>query len=487
MDNETYKKLILNNIIYIIYIFIIINLCIFSTNKIIYFLLLTIFFIYIRKKKNYFLFLLIVPSLKNFIFYFLINNFNKNILITYKVQNQVKKNLYMINIQGNINNNIINYENILLYSTNSKKFFVYYQSEVYIINKNILKEIEIYKIYSTYYTKLIEYLYTKILLCKKYNFILTNLLLGIKHQININNEKKEINEIYNLFKKTGTWHLLCIGGLHINIIRTIFYFIFILLIEIFYNPLKILRIINAIEIFLIGIYIFVIINNSYSIPIMRAGSFFFLNYFFYWKKIIINSLYILLITIWIFLFINTNYLYNIGFQMSFLCVYCLIGLGYLIEKLKKSLKKSLKSKFFNNWFLKGFINSFITNFFISLLLIIYHLSLHGSFNLLSIFANIILIPIFYIIIILSFLGIFNKVFWLLNIYLIKLTFFVLKVCYLYSINIYFKLYKKHINKYCYFIYLFITILLIFLYKFKINNKKIKNLDIINCNENKYNL
>lgn len=481
MNNQIYVKLIFNNIIYVLYIFIIIQLCIFSTYKIIYLFSLSILIIYIFFKKNYFLFLLILPSLKNFIFYFYINNFNKNLLITYTVKNQVKKNLYMIHINKNIYNNIINDDNVFLYSKNPKKFFVYYKAKIYIINKNILKELEIYETYQTNYFKFIAYLYKRIMIFEKYNFILGNLLLGMKYQLEMNEEKKEINHIYKLFKKTGTWHFLCVGGLHINIIKSIFYIIFIFFIEMFYNPLKILKFIKYVEMIFISIYSVIIISNSYSVPIMRAFIFLLLHYLFYKKKIIVNSLYILLITIWIFLFINTNYIYNIGFQMSFLCVYFLIGFNYYIEEIKKLIIKKIS----NQLFFKNFIHSFILNLFINLILIEYHLSLHKFFNILTIFANILLIPFFYIIIIFNFLGICHKVFWYINTYFIHIILWILNICNSYGINIHFKLCKKYINYYGYITYLFLTIILLFLYKVNINRKNNKNLDIINCNENKY--
>lgn len=410
------------------------------------FIFLIIIFIYY--KKHWFI-VLLLPSIKNKILEKPINIKTTGI-IHYSVKTKCnKKNIYVINIYKTENFTrdigfLKKQLGIFLYAKSEKDYFHTYKSKIYIINENFLIESNVISCYKSIYKCFLEKIYYRVIYYCKYYSITNSLLLSIK----------EGNKIFHLFKTTGTWHLLCVGGLHIHILKNIFNFIKIIIFELafkFTNGLNILNIISYIEFIIISLFGLINSLNSYSVPTLRASSSYIIYNYFYLNNNIINPLFIFLLVILGFLFINGNYIYDLGFQMSFLSVYFLLGFSDLLYKIKNYIIKKINVKWFIN-----LVNLFIINFFIGFLLIGYNFFLHKSFNILSLFANMILIPIFYIIIILNFLGLLHIFFWNINKYFIFICVKILHVFNHYSINIYCSFNKNEIFLYGYLLFILIS-------------------------------
>lgn len=447
-----------------------------------YILLLFLLFVFLIFRKYFFIFLLI-PATKYYIYKKIYpSTIKTNGIIYYSVKSICKKNTYLIKIHKTENTNKIKFLNkklgVFLYSKSIKDYFFLYKSQIYIINENFLLESQILQTYKNPYKQLLEKIYNKILYFSKYGFIINSLLLSIK------DNSKDNKEIYKLFKETGTWHLLCIGGLHIHILKKIIDLIIRILFEIslYINfqicGLRFLKIANWIELIFISLYGFINGTNSNSVPTIRGVSSYIIFNFFYLNNTIINHLWIFLIIIWTFLFINGNYIYDLGFQMSFLSVYFLMGFSkilyryhqYILNKLIKLIGKKV------TFIIDELINLFIINCFIGIILIGFSFYLHKSFNIGGLLANVIIIPIFYIIIILNFLGLINVFFWKINDVIIKQVIKLLNIFNNNSFNIYFNFNKNQLLIYVYGVFLFISILILlynFFYYLNNNPKKLK--------------
>jgi hypothetical protein len=131
-----------------------------------------------------------------------------------------------------------------------------------------------------------------------------------------------------------------VGGLHIHILKNILQLIikiifeFALLFNFNING-SFLKFGGYFQLFFIGLYGFINGSNSWSVPTLRGSASYILYNIFYLRETVINHLWIFLIVIWGFLMINVNYIYDLGFQMSFLSVYFLMGLSVFLYKTHK--------------------------------------------------------------------------------------------------------------------------------------------------------
>ena len=477
MKNNNNNKILINNLIkqqWIWCLILLINSFVgLNHNNIFYlFIIVTCFICMILKKYLYII--LLIPSIKHHIYKNIYPiNIKTNGVIYYSIKSKCRKNTYLIKIHKteNINKNIkyLNKTNgVFLHSKCKKDYFSTYKSHIYIINEKFIIETKILKSSKTPYKKLLEYIYNKVIKFTTYPAVINSLLLSIK------DNSIENKPIFKIFKETGTWHLLCIGGLHFHILRRIFrLFIYIIFeLSLFFNrniPGNFLKYATYVKFIIIILYGFINGNNSNSVPTMRALGAYIIFSYFYFNNSIINHLWIFLIVIWSFLFINGNYIYDLGFQMSFLSVYFLMGFSKIFYVINKYMIHKWK-KFI---FIEEVINLFIINGFIGLLLMGYGFYLHKSFNIMSILANMLVIPIFYIIIILNFLGLIYGGFWQINDFIIKYVIKILNLFYNHPINVYMVFNKQELFIYGYFIFSLISGVLLF-YIYYENKKTIES-------------
>jgi hypothetical protein len=494
MNNNNNNKLLIKNHIkenWVINLLILINSFVLY-DYYFYIYVLVILLISIKFKKYWWVFL--IPAVKHHLFLYRHENNIKNIgVIYYSVKSTCRKNTYLIKIHKihNINKDIKFLEKklgVFLYSKCVKDYFTTYKSHIYIINENFIFETKILKTYKNTYKQILEKIFNKVIKVTTYSSVINSLLLSIK-----DNSQKENKNIYKVFKETGTWHLLCVGGLHIHILRNILNYITRVVFEVFllkniHINGNFLKFSGYMEGAFICIYGLINSLNSWSVPTMRALATYMIYNFFYFQNRIFNHLWIFLMIIWGFLFINGNYIYDLGFQMSFLSVYFLMGFSEFLYKINRWLVGKL-SKIIGKTFISEIINLFMVNCFIGGVLIGYSFYLHDSFNLLSLLANIITIPIFYIIISLNFLGLISGVFWKINDFIIGNILNILHVFNKYPISITYKLNKSQLLIYSYGVFTLISILIIiniyiikyFNYKQKLEDKYYENY-IIYVNE-----
>jgi len=190
-------------------------------------------------------------------------------------------------------------------------------------------------------------------------------------------EKKYIpDRVYNAMIKTGTVHILVVSGFNVGIVG----FLLFLLLKLGKVPRKIRILLTCV---LLIIYCFI---TGASNPVMRAtimGIIFLLSYLVRRDADIYSSCAIAAIAI---LAINPSQLFDIGFQLSFLSVICIV---YISPKLKSILRlESIRIKPFR-FLLEGFIVS-LSAWLGTAGLIWYYFRI---FSPVAVIANILVVPL----------------------------------------------------------------------------------------------
>ena len=209
------------------------------------------------------------------------------------------------------------------------------------------------------------------------NQSLPNLQAGFLSAILLGDRNDIPKNLNTAFIKTGTAHIIAISGFNVGIVALIFWIL-----------LKILGIKRKPRCFtIIFILILYCILSGATASVVRAtimGVILFWGYALEKESPIYNSLALAGLII---LALNPNQLFDIGFQLSFLCVWAIVYISPKIEK--------ITSKFINkeNYFLKNFIS---VPFAISLAcwlvtspVILYNFRI---FSPVTIFANLIIVP-----------------------------------------------------------------------------------------------
>ena len=266
-------------------------------------------------------------------------------------------------------------------------------------------------------------------------------------------------DIYNVYRTNGIWHLFAISGMHINLI--------ILLLN------KLLKNIKFKSLLIACVLFYFMFLTNFSASVQRTTVFYFLSTLLKFLGIKIDNKKTLFLTASIILLINPFILYNVGFQYSFLITFAI-----MVES------KYISGNYFSKIF-KISLLSFIVSFPISV-------NLNYEINLLSIILNIFFVPFISFVvfplsiisffipflgnilkIIISFLEFTNQIFYNLRICII-----IPKLSCILIIIYYFFLYLFHVNrKYKYTVYLLLSILFyIILPKFD-KNYYIYSLDV----------
>ena len=146
----------------------------------------------------------------------------------------------------------------------------------------------------------------------------------------ITGNKDDLNDnLYNIYKTNGIWHLFAISGMHVGFIISFFDFF-----------LKKFRFKKVITSFFLGFFTFL---TNYSASVLRVVLFYFLKTIFSYFNINITNENILILCASLILIVNPFMIYNVGFQYSFLISFALIMASnkitgnYLVKILKISL------------------------------------------------------------------------------------------------------------------------------------------------------
>ena len=178
----------------------------------------------------------------------------------------------------------------------------------------------------------------------------------------------EKDEIIN-YKNLGTSHLLAISGLHLGVLISLIYFI---LLRLRFS----VEIIEKIVFLVIPFYMLI---SGFSPSVLRAGGMIMLYIIF--RKKDMTKLEALLTTFILMLFINPLLIFDIGFELSFLIMFCLL---------------------MSDDFLSGSKNIFTSGFKINLVSSLASLPIlvmnFYTFSYISIISNIFLVPIFSLVI-----------------------------------------------------------------------------------------
>lgn len=395
-----------------------------------------------------------------FVFIFL-NRFVKNssnYITEYKIINiypkKTKTYLYLIEKP--------NGERSLLRTYNKKQYFYTYKSQLYSpggyfafeqvlffqIKREFLRE-KIFNIIKNHPSP-------------KSNEYILPIILGIK---------EDRSNFFQFFKKTGTWHLLCVGGLHINFVRKIIYFfrnIFLLK-----NPNKIFPFFYFLELMLIWLYGYC---SNFQTPALRSLLMNSTNLFFRIRNSYIDRYNTYYVSFLFLLLKNRKILYDLGFQMSFIGVFMILYYGFYWN----NIVKVFKYLYIKNKYILYFFQMLYINILISAGLILHTFILHQHFNILSPFLNVLSIPIFIIGICFYFLEFFLPL--KLSMYVFLLLEQLVYYCHVYGFKIYFNFIKTRYVNYYILIYILLLISLQFWLDFVTNHTNHKQ-NKQNCSEN----
>ena len=174
----------------------------------------------------------------------------------------------------------------------------------------------------------------------------------------------EKDEIIN-YKNLGTSHLLAISGLHLGVLISLIYFIW----------LRLRFSVEIIEKIVFLVIPFYMLISGFSPSVLRAGG--MIMFYIIFRKKDMTKLEALLTTFILMLFINPLFIFDIGFELSFLITFCLL---------------------MSDDFLSGSKNIFTSGFKISLVSSLASLPIlvmnFYTFSYISIISNIFLVPIF---------------------------------------------------------------------------------------------
>jgi len=304
-----------------------------------FFILLTLPFLYFCFKKQAYLYYLL---------FFLASSFYHSLLLPKKIKieegifkGKIKEkykggyylelteyyhqnNFYLINekVFWNTKENFSIDKEIIFYGKLTKQNF-YLVNDFFLLKEKKKREIKIFEKIK----KAIAKIFSKYLEKEKASLVF-GIFLG---------DKKELaNKIKEDFKKTGLYHLLAVSGLHINILA------FVLLLF-----LSILRIPFSLRYFLLIIILFIYAGLcSFRPSILRAGLMFLfviLSYFLKRKTLPLNNLFNAGILILLFSPLN---LFNISFLLSFLATFGILYFYPLTKNLLKIKNQLLKKYLF---------------------------------------------------------------------------------------------------------------------------------------------
>lgn len=368
--------------------------------------------------KNRWYLLCILPSLTRI---YHTRHIPSSMIVTYEITNQYKNHLYGIKLLNSYGN-----KTLFLKSRNKKEYFIQYKSEIYLLKNGFAVEKVPLK------ERASPFSLRQLIFHRIHNYvgihasILMAILIGIK------------NTPYNhLFKDTGTWHLLCVGGLHMNILRGLLEFLFKCLGEVFKNVRILWKVFTYVEILFLYIYAYI---SNFHVPALRSLLMNVISKFFHIKKTSIPTTVSFFGAFLLLLTYNSEYLYDLGFQMSFLCVYFLITFSNLFRMYLSTIK---------NTYLKYFLNLLLMNFGISIVMLPFSLCLHGCYNPLGVLCNVVTIPIFSLVLCLSFMGLLHNIFWQLMHIPLMLIIHILNWSQKYNLKIFIKIEKVHIHYYAY--------------------------------------
>lgn len=373
-----------------------------SVTKILFLLLLSFLWIHI---KHYYLFICYISFWRLFykektskiteiIYRPITINIKKNTALV-KVINGCEKSKLIINWKSNMG------------------FCKIYKSKIFIYSKNFATELDrIYVKNNINFSSKIYYKINNNLILKNKNLVIS-ILLGIKN-IDI--------YIKKIFLNTSTWHLICIGGLHINVVIKVLLILERILWEITKKIYFFRNLFIIIRLLFLCFYFYIC---EYHVPILRSFFTKILEIIFYILHIPYKFIVLYTIVFMGFVLYDYNYLWDIGFQMSFLAVFFLYNF-------------SLRYKY-------SIINFMLQNFFLSILLSFFSFYLEGRWNILSFLANFFTAPLFYLVIISIWGGLlFSKCFYITN-FSLYLIFKILNFFYYYGIYIYFFISLKFLN------------------------------------------
>ncbi len=216
--------------------------------------------------------------------------------------------------------------------------------------------------------------------------------------------------VFNEFRRAGVVHLLAISGLHISILIGFLFMVF--------KPLTRLRNGKKIQLFLVLFmlwsYVFLV---GYTASVVRAGTMFTAISVGLYSKKTIDVQSSLITSLFLLLLFNPNFIWQVGFLMSYLAVFFILGFFPLL---------SIKTKFK------------IIDYFVGLILVtiiaqmgVLPLSLYYFHEASPLFlvSGLLLLPSIGVILSIGFLTIFLSVFNLAPVFLVKLFSFSLGIFY----------------------------------------------------------
>ncbi len=268
--------------------------------------------------------------------------------------------------KGNLYNNTIpNTFNYKKYLYNNKIYVTYNVNKIEIINKENI----FYKIKNNFIKHIKTY-------DEKIKTYLAIFIMGDKNYLS--------DDLYNIYKVNGIWHLFAISGMHINLI--------ILSLN------KLLKKLKSKNIIISLILIYFAFLTGFSASVLRTILFYIIKNLNNYFNLNINNTQILIITIFIILLFKPFMIYNICFIYSFVITFALI----------------INSKNIKGNYLIQILKISCISFLVSLPITINN---NYEINIFSIFLNGIYVPfisfIFFPIIILTFM--FSKLSFILNI------------------------------------------------------------------------
>lgn len=124
--------------------------------------------------------------------------------------------------------------------------------------------------------------------------------------------------VFNEFRRAGVVHLLAISGLHISILIGFLFAVF--------KPLTSIKNGNELQLLLVLLflwsYVFLV---GFSASVVRAGTMFTAISIGLYSKKMINVQCSLIASLFLLLLLNPNFLWQVGFQMSYLAVFFIVG------------------------------------------------------------------------------------------------------------------------------------------------------------------
>jgi competence protein ComEC len=221
----------------------------------------------------------------------------------------------------------------------------------------------------------------------KHKALLSGFLLG---------ETRDIpKDIYNMFRNTGTVHLLAVSGSNVGLVILIIFY-FLSLVRLPKLPLTLIT--------LISIFIFSNLVNNEP-PVVRAGimaSVALLGLLLYKDLEMTNLVSFAALVI---LFFYPPILFDVGFQLSFACVF---GLVLIVPKLSQTVSKYVDRSHKNLW--RWIIYPSIASLAVEITVIPFLAYYFNLVPLVTIVANLLIVPLAGLSVMLSCVTLFSAVF-----------------------------------------------------------------------------